>query len=149
MKASWILAIGACGLIVSCDKEEPPKAEVVVEPAAEAAPATPPPAAGIPVEAETEEIEEPEEDAPTPGERLDGAIEKTGDGLKVAGEKTKEGVGVALEKTGGALETAGEKTEEGLRKAGDATGRWLKRVGEKIEDAATPEDEEVAEDPEP
>lgn len=139
MKALWILALGAGSLLVSCDQEEAPKATVVVE--GEVVEVTPPPPVAVPVESEETLEEEPDLSSPTPGERLDGAIEATEDGLKVAGEKTKQGVGVALEKTGGALETAGEKTEEGLRKAGDATGRFLKRVGEKIEDAATPEEE--------
>lgn len=56
----------------------------------------------------------PDEDEPTPGERLDHAIEKTGEGLQ----------------------KAGEKTEEGLRKAGAKTGDALQRLGEKIERAA-------------
>lgn len=130
-----VLAIGLGGLLVSCEQEEAPKAVEVIEVPVDAS-ATPPAELAAPAE------DEPEEDSPTPGERLDSAIEATGDGLKVAGEKTKEGVGVALEKTGGALETASEKTEEGLRKAGDATGRFLQRVGEKLEDAATPDEEE-------
>lgn len=51
----------------------------------------------------------------TPGERPDKAIQKTGQGLQVAGEKTEEGL----------------KTEAGFDKAVEATGRLLKRVGEK------------------
>ena len=65
------------------------------------------------------------EDPKTPGEHLDQALQKTGQGLQVAGEKTEEG-----------LKTAKEKTEEGLDKAAEATGKFLKRVGEEIENQA-------------
>lgn len=71
----------------------------------------------------------PPEDPKTPGEHLDQALQKTGQGLQVAGEKTEEG-----------LKTAKEKTEAGLDKAAEATGKFLKRVGEKIEEQAEPEE---------
>lgn len=67
----------------------------------------------------------PAEDPKTPGEHLDKALQKTGQGLQVAGEKTEEG-----------LKTAREKTDAGLNKAAEATGKFLKRVGEKIEEQA-------------
>lgn len=67
----------------------------------------------------------PPEGPKTPGEHLDKAIQKTGQGLQVAGEKTEEG-----------LKTAREKTEAGLDKAAEATGKFLKQVGEKIEEQA-------------
>lgn len=69
--------------------------------------------------------EESAADPKTPGDHLDKAIQKTGEGLQVAGEKTEEG-----------LKTAREKTEVGLDKAAEATGKFLKRVGEKIEEQA-------------
>lgn len=71
----------------------------------------------------------PLEDPKTPGEHLDQALQKTGQGLQMAGEKTEEG-----------LKTAKEKTEAGLDKAAEATGKFLKRVGEKIEEEAERED---------
>jgi hypothetical protein len=75
------------------------------------------------------EVEEAPVPAPadprTPGEHLDQAIQKTGQGLQIAGEKTEEG-----------LKTAKEKTEAGLDKAAEVTGKFLKRVGEKIEEQA-------------
>jgi hypothetical protein len=71
----------------------------------------------------------PPEDPKTPGEHLDQALQKTGQGLQVAGEKTEEG-----------LKTAKEKTEAGLDKAAEATGKFLQRVGEKIEEQAEPEE---------
>lgn len=64
-------------------------------------------------------------DPRTPGEHLDKALQKTGQGLQVAGEKTEEG-----------LKTAREKTEAGLDKAAEETGKFLKRMGEKIEEQA-------------
>ena len=86
--------------------------------------------------------EELEEEKPTAGERLDHAIDSTSRGLKTAGEKTAQGVGVAAEKTGEALQTAGEKTEEGVKKGAAATGRFFKKIGEKLEGAATEDEEE-------
>lgn len=82
------------------------------------------------VEVPEEVVAVPPPEAPrTPGEHLDRAIQKTGQGLQVAGEKTEEG-----------LKTAKEKTEAGLDKAAEATGKFLKRVGEKIEEQAEPEE---------
>ena len=68
MKTPPVLALGLAAVLGSCEKEEPPKAvEVVTVPVDSSA--TPPPAA-VPVE-------EPvaEEESPTPGQRLDHAIE--------------------------------------------------------------------------
>lgn len=93
--------------LVSCDKNPTAGAPKAVEVPEEVV-AVPPP-----------------EDPKTPGEHLDKALQKTGQGLQVAGEKTEEG-----------LKTAREKTEAGLDKAAEATGKFLKRVGEKIEEQA-------------
>ncbi len=118
-------------LFAGCEKDqqEPPKATVVPE--EEAAPEAIEPVMPEPVQAPPAV-----EDDRTIGERVDGAVGAAGHGLQVAGEKTREGVGIAAEKTEEALHTAGEKTEEGVKKAADATGRFLQRVGEKLEDAA-------------
>ena len=138
MKAFFASALFVGFLVVGCEKQEAPKATIVPEEEVAEMP---------PVEAEpTPMLEAPVADGevaesrPTPGERLDRAIEATGRGLQTAGEKTAEGVGTAAEKTEEALHTAGEKTEEGVKKAADATGKFLKKVGEKIEDAATREE---------
>lgn len=93
--------------LVSCDKNPTAAAPKAVEVPEEVV-AVPPP-----------------EDPKTPGEHLDKALQKTGQGLQVAGEKTEEG-----------LKTAREKTEAGLDKAAEATGKFLKRVGEQIEEQA-------------
>ena len=106
MKQPHLLPFLVLGLL-SCDKSptaDAPKAIEVPEEVAE----SPSPA-------------EPK----TPGEHLDKALQKTGQGLQVAGERTEEG-----------LKTAREKTEAGLDKAAEATGKFLKRVGEKIEEQA-------------
>ena len=111
MKSSAFILAAACFAFASCKKEEP------VSAAPEATESAPAPAA-VPVKEEEEfkiGEEEPAENAPspTPGQRLDHAI-----------EKTEQGLG-----------TAKEKTEEGLRKAAEKTGGFLKRTGEKIEKA--------------
>ena len=112
MKSSVYILAAACIALVSCEKEE------TVSSAPEASQSTTPPPAAVPV-TEPEEFkvgeEEPAENAPapTPGQRLDHAI-----------EKTEQGLG-----------TAKETTEEGLRKAAEKTGGFLKRTGEKIEKA--------------
>ena len=93
--------------LVSCDKNPSAAAPKAVE-----------------VPEEVVVVPQPE-DPKTPGEHLDKALQKTGQGLQVAGEKTEEG-----------LKTAKEKTEAGLDKAAEATGKFLKRVGEKIEEQA-------------
>jgi len=66
----------------------------------------------------------PAETSKTPGQHLDHALQKTGEGIQTAGEKTEHG-----------LKVAREKTEAGIDKAAEKTGEFLKRVGEKIEDA--------------
>ena len=97
----------AFAAIVSCDKNSSVGAPKAVE-----------------VREEVVVVPSPE-DPKTPGEHLDKALQKTGQGLQVAGEKTEEG-----------LKTAKEKTEAGLDKAAEATGKFLQRVGEKIEEQA-------------
>lgn len=57
---------------------------------------------------------------PSVGDRVDEAVDATGHGLRVAGEKT----------------------EEGLEKAADATGRFLQRMGRKLERTADDEGEQ-------
>jgi hypothetical protein len=112
MRTSFPILAAACLVVVSCEKEQ----ETPVSPAPESVEATPAPAA-VPVKEDEFKIgeEEPAENtpAPTPGQRLDQAI-----------EKTEEGIG-----------TAKEKTEEGIRKAAEKTGQFLQRAGEKIEKA--------------
>ena len=71
-----------------------------------------------------------------PGERLARVVEKVGQGLETAGQKTQEAAAAAEERVPEAIETAREKTETGLRKAAGATGDFLKRTGEKIEEKA-------------
>ena len=106
MKHLKLLPLAVLALI-SCDKTPTAEAPKAVEVAEEVVVVPPP------------------EDPKTPGEHLDKAIQKTGQGLQVAGEKTEEG-----------LKTAREKTEAGLDKAAEETGKFLKRVGEKIEEQA-------------
>lgn len=99
----------------SCDRHEsaaaPKAVEVIEEPVVVADP--------------------PPVDPKTPGQHLDRALQKTGEGLQTAGEKTEEGIQIAK-----------EKTEAGLEKAAEKTGKFLKRVGEEIENHATPQKEE-------
>ena len=97
----------AYAALVSCDKNSSAGAPKAVE-----------------VREEVVVIPSPE-DPKTPGEHLDKALQKTGQGLQVAGEKTEE-----------CLKTAKEKTEAGLDKAAETTGKFLKRVGEEIENQA-------------
>ena len=101
------LLLPAFAALVSCDKNSTAGAPKAVE-----------------VREEVVVVPSPE-DPKTPGEHLDKALQKTGQGLQVAGEKTEEGI-----------KTAKEKTEEGLDKAAEATGKFLKRVGEEIENQA-------------
>ena len=122
-------------LLVSCDEKEAPvdsvpTAPVVVVPVSEPAPikAMPlepslPPQA-IPIEDQSPDEEEPSAPdtdpamvQPTPGERLDHAIDKTEQGVRTAAEKTEEGVRKAAEKTGGVLQRVGETIQ---RKAEEA-----------------------------
>jgi|GEM_PF-5615138 len=149
MKASIPLLAALGVALAGCDKQEPPRAEVVAEdePTAEARIDE--------LEQELEQLRseldagpdavagDTDGDDPTAGDRVDRAIEATGHGLQVAGEKTAQGVTTAAEKTGEALHTAGEKTEEGVKKAAEATGKFLQRVGEKIEDKASGADDEA------
>lgn len=75
--------------------------------------------------------------APTPPrKRLPQVVNKVGQGLESAGQKTREAAVVAEERTTEAIGIAREKTETGLRDAADATGKFLKRAGEKIEEKA-------------
>jgi hypothetical protein len=67
----------------------------------------------------------------TPGQHLDHALQKTGEGIQTAGEKTEEGIRIAK-----------EKTEAGLESAAEKTGKFLKRVGEEIGNRAKPAAEE-------
>ncbi|WAC18985.1 hypothetical protein OVA24_17285 [Luteolibacter sp. SL250] len=100
---------------VSCDRKEepgsagsPPPASEIVEPA---------PPSAVPVtqpedfKVAEEEPGSPDAPSPTPGQRLDNAIEKTEEGLETARDKTEEGLRKAAEKTGGFLQRAGETIE--------------------------------------
>lgn len=116
MKCSAVLLSAICLAVVSCEKKEPVVSEsqetVVVE--------TPPAAVVVEDEKEFKIAEEEPADlepSPTPGQRLDHAIEKTEQGI----------------------DTAKEKTEEGLRKAAEKTGNFLQRAGEAIEKKASGE----------
>ena len=106
--------------MVSCDREDRSRSIAkdavpspeIIEPA--------PPAAVRVTEPEEFKVAEeepgnPDAPSPTPGQRLDHAI-----------EKTEQGLG-----------TAKEKTEEGLRKAAENTGNFLQRAGETIERKAS------------
>lgn len=143
MKRSWFLiGVVALGLAACDEAAEAPRATAVEEEGSSEA--IPPVDPEMPPEPP---LIDPEEPSPSVGQRVDSAIEATGRGLQVAGDKTKEGVTSAAEKTEEALHTAGEKTEEGVKKAAEATGGFLKRMGEKLEDAATrePDEDEPAE----
>lgn len=102
--------------LVACDRDDSSSSGGSAAPPSASIGESPAPAAK-PVE-ELPEFkvgeEEPSLGEPTPGERLDHAIEKTHEGL----------------------DTAKEKTEEGLRKAAEATGGGLRRLGEAIEKKA-------------
>lgn len=125
MKRSVLFPAAVCLALVSCEKKEseisvsgePVRTEVsvTVDQTADGAPAA------VVVEEKEFKIAEEEpsdlEPSPTPGQRLDHAI-----------EKTEEGIG-----------TAAEKTEEGLRKAAEKTGNFLQRAGEAIEKKASGE----------
>lgn len=132
MRTLTALALAAvCTALVSCERktgatdssdQQIPSSEIA-EPA--------PPAASPVTQPEDFKVAEeepgnPESPSPTPGQRLDHAIEKTQEGLETAKEKTQDG-----------LETAKEKTEEGLRKAAEKTGGFLQRTGEAIERKAS------------
>jgi len=113
MKAA-VPAIFLSLALVACDREDPSGSNGSAS--APATPETAPPLAKPVIEPQEFKVgeEEPAVGEPTPGERLDNAIEKTEHGL----------------------ETAKEKTEEGLRKAAEATGGGLRRLGEAIEKKA-------------
>jgi len=112
------LAIAALAIAalfsVSCDRNEGTGAAGNGQPPAEIVEPAPP--AAVPV-TEPEEFKVAEEEpgtlepAPTPGQRLDHAIDKTGEGLETARDKTEEGLRKAAEKTGGFLQRAGETIE--------------------------------------
>lgn len=128
MKTSSLMVVTAASLcVLSCEKKEvdPATGERQL-PASEIVEPAPP--AAIPVtepedfKVAEEEPGNPDAPSPTPGQRLDHAIEKTEQGLETARDKTEQG-----------LETARDKTEEGLRKAAEKTGNFLQRAGEAIE----------------
>lgn len=129
MKLLLIAPLSLGLILVSCEKNDAPEASVVVEEngqvVAEVDMGTSGEQLAEAIEEAEEEVEAAAEENPTPGERLDRAIEATGRGLQTAGEKTEQGV-----------ETAVEKTEHGVRTATEKTGQFLKKVGEKIERAA-------------
>jgi hypothetical protein len=108
------VTIAALG-VLSCEKKEDPAATGSTPPASEIVEPAPPSA--VPV-TQPEDFKVAEEEpgvvvtpSPTPGQRLDNAIEKTEDGLETAKEKTEEGLRKAAEKTGGFLQRAGETIE--------------------------------------
>lgn len=128
---SLLPLVAFASLLVSCDKKEAPVDSVPTPPVAaapvpepvKAAPveATSPPVA-IPVEDQSPDEEEPSAPdtdlvQPTPGQRLDHAIEKTEQGVRTAAEKTEEGLRKAAEKTGGALQRVGETIQKKAEEA--------------------------------
>lgn len=115
MKAA-VSAIFLSLALVACDREDPSGSKGSASAPAAANSESAPPAAKPVTDPQEFKVgeEEPAVGEPTPGERLDHAIEKTEHGL----------------------ETAKEKTEEGLRKAAEATGGGLRRLGEAIEKKA-------------
>jgi hypothetical protein len=114
MKKSALLAACVCAVLASCDRDQSTTEvpETAPVPSSEAVETRPP--AAIPV-TEPEDFKVAEEEpgtageviiveptpAPTPGQRLDHAIEKTDEGLRKAAEKT-----------GGALRRVGEAIEQ-------------------------------------
>lgn len=71
-----------------------------------------------------------------PRKRLPQVVDKVGQALETAGEKTREAAAEAEQRVPQTLDIARDKTEAGLRKAAGATGDFLQRAGEKIEDTA-------------
>ena len=123
MKApALLLLVALAPLLVSCGKKQVPvdspppppvAAKPVPEPVKPAAVEAASPPVAIPVEDQSPDEEEPSAPdtdvvQPTPGERLDHAIDKTEQGVRTAAEKTEEGLRKAAEKTGGALQRVGE-----------------------------------------
>lgn len=120
MKTITFAAVVLPGLLfISCEKKKDPSTGADAR-----TDSTPPHAVRV---TELEEFKVAEEEpatpeatlspAPTPGQRLDHAIEKTEEGL----------------------DRAKDKTEEGLRKAAGKTGDFLQRTGEAIERKASGE----------
>lgn len=146
-------------LFTACDSNEkesaagkPPKAVVVEEEVSMSTAANPVPAPRAiliaePEAADVAEVSAPrailvseEEEEPVLLRQSESGtarvMERVGDSLHTAGEKTKEAATIADEQTREAVGVAREKTETGLRKAAGATGRFLQRAGEKIEETA-------------
>jgi hypothetical protein len=116
MKPSLIASAAAalaCVCLASCDRDKspakssasstpPPASEVVIEPRPPIAPRVTAPEDFKVAEEEpgTPEVIVVEPPAPTPGQRLDHAIEKTQDGVRRAAEATGRG----LQRAGDAIE---------------------------------------------
>jgi hypothetical protein len=114
--------------VAAPESREVPKAIVVPE-SELTAPAAVTPRAGRVI------VKEPAA-KPSPRKRLAQVVDKVGQELEIAGQKTREAATVAEERTEEAVGVAREKTETGLRKATGVTGGFLKKVGEKIEEKA-------------
>lgn len=124
---SILLLVPIVFTLASCDKDSTAEAPKAVEVTEEVTVVVPAETAGA-IEDAAEEAEEMAEEAAeameeaaeaadpnrpqTPGEHLDRALQKTGQGLQTAGEKTEEGIDKAAEKTGNFLKKVGEKIEE-------------------------------------
>jgi len=110
-----IVSLAAALCLASCEKKEEAPAAGQPLPSSEIAEPTPPAAIPVTEPADFKVAEEEpgnlEEPSPTPGQRLDHAIEKTEQGLETARDKTEEGVRKAAEKTGNFLQRAGETIE--------------------------------------
>ena len=144
-------------VLAACDRDrtaDAPKAvEVEQAAAAEPAPApravivaedpayppgslsgTPPPVGSVVIQPDPAEVVA--SPARQPRKRVVQVVDRIGQGLETAGEKTREAAAVAEDSTKAAVEVARDKTETGLRKAASATGDFLQRAGEKIEEKA-------------
>jgi hypothetical protein len=117
MKKSLLAAASVCVCLASCDRDKSIAGDPHDVPAAASEiDDTPPPVATRVIEPEEFKVAEEEPGSaeivePTPGQRLDHAIEKTEEGLGTAKEKTEEGLRRAAGATGGALRRAGDAIE--------------------------------------
>ncbi len=140
-------------VLAACDRDRTADAPKAVEVGESAAPApravivaedpayppgslsgTPPPVGSVVIQPDPAEVVA--SPARQPRKRVVQVVDRIGQGLDTAGEKTREAAAVAEDSTKAAVEVARDKTETGLRKAASATGDFLQRAGEKIEEKA-------------
>lgn len=130
MKTRVLLPLALSLATASCEKEDPPKATVVVDEQVVTS--------GDPV---LDELEEVREEAGDPLAQPPVVVEVDEEGRLVVEEAPTrltpgERVDRAIEVTEDRLETAGERTEKGVRTAMEGTGRLFRRLGEKLEETA-------------